>query len=167
MKTKYVTRAAMIAAIYCALTVAVVMTPLGKLAFGPVQIRVSEALTVLPAVFGSAVPGLFIGCLLSNIIGASMGLAAGWMDVVFGSLATLVSAWLSYRLRRHTYLVPLPPVIINAVVVGLLLHYVFELPLVATMLSVGAGQAIACYGLGLPLLLTFKKRKEAIDRQEE
>ncbi len=163
MKTSFITRAAIIAAIYCAITLAVLLTPLGQFAFGPIQVRVSEALTVLPAVFPSAIPGLFVGCLISNLVGATVGFAAGWMDVVFGSLATLLSAWLSYKLRKHTYLVPLPPVVINAVVVGLMLHYVFELPLLATMLTVGAGQAIACYGLGLPLLFAIKRRRKDIE----
>ena len=153
----YLTRAAIIAAIYTAITLIAVMTPFGTFIFGPIQIRISEALTVLPALFPSAIPGLFVGCLVTNIIGAATGLAGGALDIVFGSLATLLAAYLSYKLRRYKWLVPLPPVIINALVIGWVLHYVFELSLIATMLTVGAGQAIACYLLGLPLLLVLER----------
>ena len=155
--TKFITRAAIIGAIYTALTLAVLLTPLGALAFGPIQFRVSEALTVLPALTPAAVPGLFVGCLVSNLVGTAAGVAGGILDIVFGSLASLIAAYLSYRLRRHTWLVPLPPVIINAVVVGLVLHFALDFPLLMTMLTVGAGQAIACYLLGLPLLLMLKR----------
>lgn len=157
--TKYITRAAIIAAIYCALNIAVAITPLGYLSYGPVQIRVSEAMTVLPAIIPAAIPGLFIGCLLSNIIGVAFGLGGGMLDVIFGSLATLVAAFLSYKLRDKKYLVPLPPVIINALVVGSILSYVLNWPLGYAILAVGAGQAIACYVLGLPLLSAMKKNK--------
>ena len=154
INTKYITQAALIAAAYTAISLAV-----APLSFGPVQIRFSEALTVLPALFPSAIPGLFIGCILTNTIGTMLGLSAGILDIVFGSLATLLSAWLSYKLRKHMFLVPLPPVVVNAVVVGLLLYYVVQVPIALPilMLQVGAGQVIACYILGILLLLLFKK----------
>ena len=154
--TRYITQAALIAAIYTALSLA-----LAPFSFGPIQIRVAEALTVLPALFPSAIPGLFIGCILTNTIGTMLGLSGGIIDIVFGSLATLVAAWLTYKLRKQTYLVPMPPVVINAVVVGAILYYAFNLPLVLTMLQVGAGQLIACYALGLPLLFFVKKMKNS------
>lgn len=157
--TRYITQAALIASIYTAIS----LTPgISAISFGPMQIRIAEALTVLPAVFPAAIPGLFVGCLITNTIGVTMGLGAGILDVIFGSLATLSAAWLSYLLRKKTYLVPLPPVLINAVVVGMLLHFVIGFPLVETMLWVGAGQIAACYVLGIPLLLWFKKRKNII-----
>ena len=155
---RYITQAAIIAAIYAALTLA-----LAPISYGNIQVRVAEALTVLPAIFPSAIPGLFIGCILANTLGPG----AGVLDIVFGSLATLISAWASYKLRKYTYLVPLPPVIINALVVGAVLHYAYNLPLVLTMLQVGAGQLIACYAVGLPLLYFVRKIKDRqIDIQQ-
>ena len=148
--TKYITQAALIAAVYAAVTLA-----LAPISYANIQLRVAEALTVLPAIFPSAIPGLFIGCILSNTLGPG----AGILDIIFGSLATLLAAWLSYKLRKHTYLVPLPPVIVNAVIVGYVVSFVNNLPLVLTMLQVGAGQRIACYALGLPLLMLVKKIK--------
>jgi uncharacterized membrane protein len=115
-----IARAAMVAAIYAVLTLAVTLTPLGTLAFGPVQVRVSEMLTVLPALTPAAVPGLFVGCIVSNLVGSAVGLS-GMLDVVFGSLATLLAAWLSGKMPSR-WLVPLPPVIINGIVIGLVLH---------------------------------------------
>ena len=150
--TRYITQAAVIGAIYTALSLA-----LAPFSFGPIQVRAAEALTVLPALFPSAIPGLFVGCILTNTIGTMLGLSAGILDIVFGSLATLLSAWLTYKLRKHTFLVPMPPVLINAVVVGAVLYYAFNLPLILTMLQVGAGELIACYALGLPLLLFARK----------
>ena len=151
---KYITQAALIAAVYATITLA-----LAPISYGNIQIRVAEALTVLPAVFPSAIPGLFVGCILANTLGPS----AGIMDIVFGSLATLIAAWFSYKLRKHSFLVPLPPIIINAAVVGLLLYYVVEvpLPIPILMLQVGTGQLIACFALGLPLLLFVRKIKNS------
>jgi len=154
--TRYITQAAVIAAIYTALSLA-----LAPFSFGSIQVRVAEALTVLPAIFPSAIPGLFIGCILTNTIGTMLGLSGGIIDIVFGSLATLLAAWVTYKLRKYTFLVPMPPVLVNAVVVGAILYYAFNLPLILTMLQVGVGQLIACYALGLPLLFIIKKRNES------
>ncbi len=156
--TGYITQAAVIAAIYTALSLA-----LAPFSFGPIQVRVAEAMTVLPAIFPSAIPGLFIGCLLTNTIGTMLGLSGGILDIVFGSLATLISAWLSYKVRKYTYLIPAPPVLINAAVVGAILYYAFNLPLFLTMAQVGLGQLIACYALGIPLLLLVRKIKAQRD----
>ena len=137
------TRAAIIAALYTVITLL-----LAPISFGPIQLRVSEALTLLPVFFAEAVPGLFIGCFLANLIGGY-----GLIDAVVGGSATLVAALLTYVLRRNRKIAALPPVLINAVVIGLLLHYVIpDTPLIPTMLYIGAGQAVACYALGLPLL---------------
>ena len=148
ISTKAIAHIAMIAAIYAALTIA-----LAPISYGPVQLRVAEALTVLPYYYPMAAPGLFLGCFLANIFGGY-----GWQDVVFGSLATLTAALLSRRMP-HPWLVPLPPVIVNAVIIGTLLHVVTGLPLTLLMLDVGLGQLASCYGLGLPLLYAIKKYK--------
>ncbi len=151
-KLNYWTKAAMIGAVYALLTII-----LHPISYGMVQVRVAEALMVLPFFTPAAVPGLFVGCLIANMFGG-----LGILDIVFGSLATLVSAYLVTRIK-FKYLVPLPPVIINALVVGLILHYVLEMPLYLTVLWVGAGQLVACYGIGLPLLLLLEKRRHIFD----
>lgn len=151
MSTKKIIQAAVIASIYAVLTIA-----LAPLSYGVMQIRVSEALTILPYFTPAAIPGLFIGCLVSNMIGPY-----GVLDIVCGSLATLVAAGASYCLREKPLLVPLPPVIANAIIIGSMLHFAYgvPMPLFACMLWVGIGELIVCYGLGYPLLRFLKKYK--------
>jgi len=146
----FVVQAALIAAVYTVLTVII-----APYSYGIFQFRVSEVLTVLPAVIPSAIPGLFVGCLVSNLIGGF-----GIVDIIFGSLATLISAFLSRVLRKYPYMVPLPPVVINAVIVGGYLHFLYfsDLPLLSCMGWVALGEILACYVLGYPLLLLLKKR---------
>ena len=103
-KVLFTVQAAAIAAIYVVLTV--LFAPIG---FGSVQVRFSEALTVLPYFTPAAIPGLFVGCFIGNILGGAIPL-----DIICGSLATLAAAGCSYMLRRKKYLVPLPPVVLNA-----------------------------------------------------
>jgi uncharacterized membrane protein len=146
MNTKKITRIAIIAALYTAVTIL-----LAPFSYGMVQVRVSEALTILPFIFPESVIGLFLGCLISNVYGG-----LGLIDIVFGSLATLIAAYLTSKMPR-TWLAPLPPVLINAVVVGFILKYVLGAPLFLSMLYVGFGQLLACYGLGLPLLYLMRK----------
>lgn len=150
-KSKFLVQAAVIAAIYTALTL--LLMPLG---YGVMQIRISEALTVLPAVTPAAVPGLFIGCLVSNMVGPY-----GIMDMIFGSSATLLAAMCSYWLRTKPLLVPLPPVIANGFIIGAMLYYAYSVPfsLYACILWVALGEALACYCLGFPLLRYLNKRK--------
>lgn len=142
----------MIAAIYTLLTIL-----FAPFSYGMIQVRVSEMLMVLPYFTVAAVPGLFVGCLIANIYGG-----LGLPDIVFGSLATLLSA-LAVRRMPSKYLVPLPPVVINALVIGFVLHYVLNVPLLAAMAWVAAGQVVACYGLGLPFLLYLEKRGYILD----
>ena len=139
--------AAVIAALYAALTVF-----FAPISYGAVQYRVAEALTLLPVLFPQAVPGLALGCLLSNLIGGY-----GVWDVVFGTLATLIAALLTYRLRKNVWLAAAPPVLVNAVVVGLLLHFVLALPLIPTIATVGFGQLVVVYVLGVPLCLALRR----------
>ncbi len=144
----YWTRAAMIGAIYAVLTVL-----FAPISYGMIQVRIAEMLMVLPYFTKAAIPGLFVGCLIANVFGGH-----GLLDIVFGSLATLISAYIVSKIDNR-YLVPLPPVIINAVIVGMVLSVVLELPFYLTAAWVGAGQVVACYGLGLPLLLFLEKRR--------
>lgn len=148
-KVKFIVQAGIIGAIYAVLTI--IFAPIS---YGQIQVRISEALTILPFFTPAAVPGLFIGCLVANLYGG-----LGIIDIVFGSLATLLAAYLAYTVRKYKFIVPLPAVIINGIVVGIILNVLYDLPLIASMLWVGLGQAIACYGLGLPLLLALEKYK--------
>ncbi|HEY8420760.1 MAG TPA: QueT transporter family protein [Thermoclostridium sp.] len=149
-KVLFIVQAAIIAAIYTVVTILI-----APYSYGIFQFRVSEALTILPAVLPSAIPGLFVGCLVSNLIGGY-----GLIDMVFGSLTTLIAAVLSRKLRKYPYLVPLPPVILNAVIVGGYLKFLYfqDVPLLASMGWVALGQVLACYALGYPLLLLLTKR---------
>lgn len=150
-RTKYLTHAAIIAAVYVVLTI--IFAPIS---YGQVQVRISEALTVLPYFTPAAIPGLFIGCIIANIYGG-----AGIIDIIFGSLATLFAAFLSYKMPKK-YLVPLPPIVINAVVIGLILNYALGVPILITMVWVGLGQLISCYGIGYPLMLILEKYENKI-----
>ncbi len=143
-------RAGIIAAIYALLTIA-----LAPISSGLIQCRVSEAMSILPYFTFSAVPGLFIGCLLANLL-----TGAPIYDVLFGSLATLLAAYITYLLRKRApkYLAPLPSVVVNALVVGALLVYVYDVGVNYWLAAgyVAIGQAIACFVIGLPLLSLLK-----------
>ena len=149
MKAKPLIQGAVIASIYVVLTFL-----FAPISYGVMQVRISEALTILPYFTPVAVPGLFVGCLVANILGPY-----GFLDMVFGSLATLLSAFFSYRLRKISGIVPLPPVIINGLVIGSLLHWGYGVPvsLIGCILWVSLGQVISCYGLGYPLLKILKR----------
>jgi uncharacterized membrane protein len=150
-KVKFLAHAAIIAAMYAALTIF-----LAPISSGIMQVRVSEALTVLPFFTPAAIPGLFIGCVIANLVAGY-----GPWDILFGSLATLIAAYLTYKMPKK-YLAPLPPVIVNAVIVGITLAYVLNAPYWMVIGLVGAGELIACYVLGYPLLLALEKYKEKL-----
>lgn len=151
MRTKYLAEASVIAAIYAVLTIV-----LAPISYGAVQVRISEALTVLPFFTPAAVPGLFVGCIAANLLSPY-----GLPDLIFGSLATLIGAAGSYMLRKKPALVSLPPVISNGIIVGVMLYYVYEVPvpLFVQMLYVVAGEMIACYAVGYPLMKYLNKYK--------
>lgn len=153
-KIRYLTQAGLVAAIYTALCL--VFQPI-SFGFSGVEMRISEALSLLPVVMPAAVPGLFVGCLLANILGG-----ATILDIVFGSLTTLAAAILTRKLRRKFCFAALPPVVLNAVVVGTLLRYAYglQLPLLICMGSIALGQAAACYGLGAVVLRAMEKLPE-------
>ena len=148
------TTAALIAAMYTVLTVC-----LAPLSYGLVQCRLSEALTILAAFTPAAIPGLTVGCVVSNLIGLSSGAnIAGALDVLLGPLATGIAAWLTWLLRnRRIGGLPLwstlPPVVLNALVIGTELAFVapqFTVEMwVIEMGLVAAGQLVACVGGGL------------------
>ena len=149
--TRALARGAIIAALYTALTVL-----LAPLSYGEVQIRFSEAFTLLPMLMPEAVPALLVGCLLSNIIGCTM------FDIVFGSLATLLAAICTYKLRDKFWLSALMPVLFNGVIVGAVVHFCYApaIALPLCMLSVAAGEAVACLIVG-PILISVLRRMPA------
>lgn len=144
--TQYLTHAAAIAAIYTALTV--IAAGFG-LANGAVQVRFSEALTVLPFFTPAAVPGLAVGCLISNIV-----TGCALPDIIFGTLATLLGALGSHALRRNRFLVSLPPILANTIIIPFVLSYAYHIPggIPYFMLTVGAGEVISCLLFGQILL---------------
>ncbi len=145
ISTRYLTQAAIIAAIYAVLTILI-----APLSYGQTQIRFSEALTILPVLTPAAIPGLTVGCLIANIAGVSMG-ATTVMDIGFGTVASLVAAALTYLLRRKPFLAPLPPILVNGVIIGWMLNLAYQLPLLPSMGWVALGQILPCYLLGLLL----------------
>lgn len=158
MKNKnvlFMTHAAMIAAIYVVLTYL-----FAPFSFGEVQIRIAEALTILPVFTPAAIPGLFIGCLVGNILGGAI-----LPDIIFGSIATLIGAVFTYMLKNQSrVLAILPPIISNTVIVPyvLKLGYGVNLPIPFMMLTVGIGEIIGCGLLGLILYSALSKYKALI-----
>ena len=138
-----------IAALYIALTLA-----FAPISFSQIQFRIAEALSLLPVLSASSVPGLFIGCLTANLITGQP-----WQDVLFGALATLMAALLTRRFKKNIYVAALMPVVVNALVIGLMLHFVYGLHAYISVLTVGAGQAVVCYLLGVPLVKVLENRR--------
>ena len=145
------TLAALVAALYA------VMGYFGdvlSLTFGPVQLRFAEALTVLPVLFPAAAPGLALGCLITNLLSPY-----GPVDVIFGTLATAIAAWLTVRMPRW-YLAALPPILVNAVILPPMwawaevgaVNSAFWLACGWNAVTFVVGEALVCYGLGTLLL---------------
>jgi uncharacterized membrane protein len=153
-KIRFITKAAIIAAVYVVL---VVVWPFSS---GVVQVRLAEALTVLPYFTAAAIPGVTLGCLTANIL---TGCAV--YDVIFGTLATFVGAVVSYKLRRVSkLLVPVPPIIANTLIVPFILRYVYAIEgsIPFFMLTVGAGEVISCGVIGIALLLALERLPQSV-----
>ncbi|MDR0500589.1 MAG: QueT transporter family protein [Coriobacteriales bacterium] len=188
-----ITRAGLIAALYAALTL-LTMTLLGGFSFGPVQLRISEAVCIFAILSRSAIPGLTIGCVIANLLGiAILGTGPlGLLDVCFGSLATLLGSLWAWKWRKRTAIALAGPVIANALIVpaylpimlatagfytipftdidlasSYLLMYIFG------FVAIAIGEALVVYVLGLPLLAglkrtpLFKQQKASQDAQEQ
>ncbi|MDO4343973.1 MAG: QueT transporter family protein [Eubacteriales bacterium] len=153
-KVLFVVQAAAIAAVYVVLTM--VFAPLS---FGEVQVRFAEALTVLPFFTPAAIPGLFVGCVIGNFLGGAIP-----VDIICGSIATLIGACGSYAVRKYKFLVPFPPIIANTAIVPLVLFYGYgiNLPIPLMMLSVGAGEVLSCGVLGFVVLFALEKYRHVI-----
>ena len=153
--TLKLTQGAVIAAIYVALTLF-----FAPISFGALQVRVAEELTILPLFTSAAIPGLFIGCLLANLIGGAVVL-----DVVFGSLATLIGAIGGWLLRRNRWLVPIPAIVANTVIVPIVLKYGYgvDLPILLSAAYIAVGEILGCGVLGELLASALLKRKSIFD----
>lgn len=153
-KVKIITQGAAIAAMYTVLTI---FAGAFNLAGGAIQLRISEALTILPYFTISAVPGLFIGCLISNII-----LGGVIWDIIFGSLATLIGAIITYFLRRkNKFLAPIGPIVSNTLIIPFVLSYAYgvEEAMWFLFLTIGAGEFLSCGIFGTLLLKSLEKYK--------
>ncbi|MBP7402377.1 MAG: QueT transporter family protein [Clostridia bacterium] len=165
--TLRITQVAVVTAAYVLLTL-----PFAQFAFGPIQFRLAEAMAVLPAVFPAAIPGLFLGCLLANLFNPNN---LGPIDIVFGSLATLLAGYATWHISRMLRsAAPIvrrlaclaPPIVINALVVGTYLPFLLleeggkvTLGLAAfNILTVGLSEAVVVFLVGLPLLAALEKK---------
>ncbi|MBQ9589366.1 MAG: QueT transporter family protein [Butyrivibrio sp.] len=166
-KVLFITQAAAIAALYVVLTLLANAFGLANYA---IQVRFSEALTILPYFTPAAIPGLFIGCILSNTLTGCM-----LLDTVFGSLATLIGAVCTYFIGRKVnnqtlakWLSPVPPIVANMIVVPQVLSKVYQIPgsILYFTLTVGAGEIISCGILGMILLFALNPRREVIFKNQ-
>ncbi len=156
MKIQTLTRAAIIAALYIVLTF--LANALG-IASGSIQLRFSEALTILPYFTSAAVPGLTVGCLLANIL-----TGCALPDIVFGPIATLIGALATCGLRRRSkWLAPIPPILANAAIIPLVLRYAYGIrPIWFSFFTVTAGEVISCGIFGMILLFALAKYRNQL-----
>ena len=167
-KVLFAVQAAMIAALYVVLTY---ITNLLGIASGSIQVRFSEALCILPFFTPAAIPGLWAGCFISNLITGGII----W-DVIFGSIATLLGAVGTYLLRKHKFACTIPPVITNIIIVPLVLRYGYgfvteykgvDISLIFNAVTVGIGEIISICVLGSLLLGVLSKYRHVIFKQDE
>lgn len=157
MKNKnvlYLCQGAMIAALYVVLCL--VFEPIS---FGAIQCRIAEALTILPCFTPAAIPGVTIGCFISNLIGGG-----SYLDVIFGTLATLIGALGTYWLRRNVFLAPVPPILSNTIIIPLVLRFAYfdASPFYFLAFTVGIGEVLSCGILGLMLYFVVNRQRSRI-----
>ena len=170
--TEYLAKSALISAFYVVLTtLSTIIAP--QLTFGIIQLRVSEALVILPLLTPAAIPGLFVGCIISNAIGVAMGAnIAGALDILLGSFATLIAAILTRQLRNiklkqnskfiwdFPFLSLLPPVILNGLIVGLeLSFFIPDYTFIPAFISVALSEFVVAFAIGIPLYYAILKAK--------
>ncbi len=155
-RVTYITQAAMISAIYVVLTVFISAF---NLANGAIQIRISESLTILPIFTPAAIPGLFLGCAIGNLLTGAM-----LPDIIFGSLATLLGACGTYLLRKNKWAAILPPIVSNTLIIPYLLSYIYHFPGSVTyfMITIGIGEIISCGVLGMVVYRILAKYRSIL-----
>ncbi len=155
IRTASLTQAAIIAALYIVLTF--IANAMG-LANYAIQVRFSESLTILPYFAVSAIPGLFIGCLLSNLL-----TGCALPDIIFGSLATLIGSLVTYALRRYKWAAPIGPIVSNGIIIPFVLLYAYGIqPLWFSFVTVTLGEIISCGVLGMILLFSLQKYRNVL-----
>lgn len=173
-QTRRLVTAAVIAALYVVMTL-----PFAQFAFGPIQFRLAESMSFLPMIIPAAIPGLTIGCFLANLLNPGN---LGPIDIIFGSLATLISALLTRLIYKRSLMKNLslkslialiPPVLVNAIVVGTYLTFlltneeIFLTMILMNIVYVGLSQIVVVYIIGYPLMLLLRKTKVLKTEQEE
>ena len=155
-KIIFLCQGAIIAAIYIVLTYVAHMFGLDA---GVIQIRLSEMLCILPMFTTAAIPGLYLGCLLANLLTGAV-----WLDILVGPVATLIGALGTYALRKYKWLAPIPPILSNAIIVPFVLAYGYgmEQAIPLMMLTVGAGEILSIYLLGMIFYHAIQKRANVI-----
>ena len=156
MNTKYLTKASLIAAIYIVLIlIQMIPMPFVNLTFGPVQLRIAEGLVLLPLVEAAAVPGVFVGCLLANLLLAPYS-GFGLLDIFGGSLITLVAAYLTSKMKNRVSGM-IPPVVLNGLIVSIWVSYFTKIPYTWTVLGIGGGELLSVAIFGSLFLYVYEK----------
>lgn len=156
MNTKYLTKASLIAAIYIVLIlIQMIPMPFVNLTFGPIQLRIAEGLVLLPLVEAAAVPGVFVGCLLANLLLAPYS-GFGLLDIFGGSLVTLIAAYLTSKMKNKVTGI-IPPVVLNGLIVSIWVSYVTKIPYFWTVLGIGGGELLSVTIFGNLFLYVYDK----------
>ena len=156
MNARYLSKASLIAAIYIVLVLVQVLPfPLATLAFGPIQLRLAEGLVLLPFVEAAAIPGVFVGCLLSNLLLASYS-GFGLIDIIGGSLVTLIAAILTSKMKTRISAM-IPPVVLNGLIVSIWVSYFTRVPYLITLLGISVGELVSVAIFGSLFLYVYEK----------
>lgn len=154
MNIRYLTKASLIAATYIVLVIVQVFIFPSWFAYGEIQLRIAEGLALLPLVEAAAIPGVFIGCLISNLLLGFSGF--GLVDIIGGSLVSLLAAYLTSK-AKNKWLAILPPVLLNGLVVSIWVSYFTKIPYIFTMLSISLGELLALLIFGNLFLYAYDK----------
>lgn len=163
MNTRYLTKAGLIAGIY--LILVLIQIPMGNLAYGPVQLRIAEGLTLLPLIESAAIPGLFIGCLAANLLLTPYS-AFGLVDIIGGSLTTLLAAYITSKMPNKV-LGALPPILLNGFIVSLWVSYFTSIPYLYTMFGIMLGQTASVAVFGTIMLTVYTKSMGYIEADKD
>lgn len=156
MNIRYITKASLIAAIYVILVLLQTLPfPIASLTFGPIQLRIAEGLALLPLVEAAAVPGVFVGCLIANLLIAPYS-GFGLIDIFGGSLVTLLAAYLTSKMKNKITGI-IPPVVLNGLIVSIWVSYFTKVPYIYTVLGVGGGELASVAVFGSVLLYVYEK----------
>ena len=156
MNTKFLTKASLIAAIYIVLIlIQMIPMPFVNLTFGPIQLRIAEGLVLLPLVEAAAIPGVFVGCLLANLLLAPYS-GFGLLDIFGGSLITLIAAYLTSKMKNKVSGM-IPPVVLNGLIVSIWVSYFTKIPYIWTVLGIGGGELLSVAIFGSLFLYVYDK----------